>query len=109
MNKFDRTSHWVGHSKLKVLDINDLFENKQMIEYLEAELTGALKETSNTDNLAMAEEANIDEAITVEAKASNQMEINLKDNKNTKAYEETMKIDIENINTIEKINKVYTK
>ena len=32
-----------------------------MIEDLEAELTGELKETSNTDNLAVAEEENIDE------------------------------------------------
>ena len=33
---------------------------KQMIEYLEAELTGAPKKTPNTDNLAVGEEANID-------------------------------------------------
>ena len=31
-----------------------------MIEDLEAELTGALKETSDTKNLAVAEEANVD-------------------------------------------------
>ena len=31
------------------------------------------------------------------------------DIKNTKAYEEIMKIDIENINTIEKRNKVHIK
>ena len=40
-----------------------------MIEYLEAELAGALKETSNTENLVLAEEANIDQAITAESKA----------------------------------------
>ena len=34
-----------------------------MIEVLESELTGASKETSNTENLAGAEEANVDEAI----------------------------------------------
>ena len=44
-----------------------------MIEYLKAELTGALKETSNTDNSAVAEEANVYEAITAEAKAKNDM------------------------------------
>ena len=31
-----------------------------MIEDLEAKLTGALKETSNTENLLVAEEANLD-------------------------------------------------
>ena len=39
-----RTSHWVGHSKLKELGINDLFDREQMIEYLESGLTGAHKE-----------------------------------------------------------------
>ena len=36
------------------------------------------------------------------------MEIDLKDKQKTKAYEEAMNIDIENINTIENRNKVYT-
>ena len=36
------------------------------------------KKTSNTDNSAVAEEANVDETITVESKASNNMEIDLK-------------------------------
>ena len=43
INKGDKTSHWVGHSDLKELDINDLFESKQTIEDMEAELTEALK------------------------------------------------------------------
>ena len=37
------------------------------------------------------------------------MEIDIKDEQSTSAYEETMNIDIENINKIEKRNKVYTK
>ena len=80
-----------------------------MIEDLEAELTGAPKETSNTDNLEMAEEANADEAITVEAKASNDMGNDLKEEQNTKSYKERMNIDIENINTIKKRRKVNEK
>ena len=40
--KGDRTYHWVGHSKLKKSYINYFFERKQVIEDLEAELTGAL-------------------------------------------------------------------
>ena len=59
--------------RLKELYINDLFERKQMIEDLEAELTGSLFQNSNTDNLAVDEEANVDEAITAESKASNEM------------------------------------
>ena len=31
------------------------------------------KETSNTDNLAVSEEANVDEAITAESKSGNEM------------------------------------
>ena len=32
LNKNYRTVHWVGHSKLKELDINDFFKRKQMSE-----------------------------------------------------------------------------
>ena len=39
--------------------MNDFFGRKQIIEYLGAELTGALTETPNTDNLAADEEANV--------------------------------------------------
>ena len=57
----------------------------------------------------MAEEANINEAITAEYNTSNKMGIDLiKDEQKTKAYEDKMKIDIENINTIKNRNKVYT-
>ena len=35
-----------------------------MIEDLETELTGSLKETSNTENVVVAEEENFNEAIT---------------------------------------------
>ena len=43
INKGDRASPWIVHSKLNELDINDSCERKQMIEDLEAELTGAPK------------------------------------------------------------------
>ena len=56
----------------------------------------------------MAEEANVDEAITAEAKARNDMEIDLKYEQNTKAYEETTKMDIEDINKLQNRNKIYT-
>ena len=44
-----------------------------MIKDLEAELTWPPNETSNADNLAATEEANVDEAITAESKAINEM------------------------------------
>ena len=53
-------SHWVGHSKLKELYIHNFFGRKHMVEDLEAKLTGLPKETSNTDNLAVALETNVD-------------------------------------------------
>ena len=45
---------------------------------MEAELTETFKRTSNTDNSEVAEEANVDEAVTSEYKASNNMEIDIK-------------------------------
>ena len=49
-----------------------------MIEYLEADLTGAPIYDSNTDYVALAEVENAEEPITAEAKDSNDMEIYLK-------------------------------
>ena len=43
INKFDGTSHQVGHSKLEELYINCSFKKKQNIEDIEAELTEAPK------------------------------------------------------------------
>ena len=62
--KSDITSHLVGHSKLKELDINDLSKRKQMIEDMETKLTGALIKNSITENSAVAGEANDDEVVT---------------------------------------------
>ena len=50
--------------------------------------------------MGLAEEENVDEAITEESKASNEMGNDLKEEQNTKSYKETINIDIENINTI---------
>ena len=50
---------------------------------MEAELTGAKRETSNNDDVTVAEEANVDEAITAEAKARNYMENDIKDERKT--------------------------
>ena len=49
-----------------------------MVEDLKSELTEAIKETSNTENLAVAEEWNVDEAINAKAKAINEMKMILK-------------------------------
>ena len=53
----------------------------------------------NGGNIKSYRETNVDEAVTAEAKASNDMEIDLKEEQNTQAYKETMNIYIENINT----------
>ena len=108
INKGDRTSQWVGHSKLKELDINDFLERKHMIDDMEAELTEAPKTNSNNDNLEVAEEENVDEAITTESKSIKDVGIDPKEERNTQVYKEAMKIDIENNNTFETRNKVYT-
>ena len=41
--KSDIKSNWVGHSKLKQLEINDFFDRKKIIADLEDELNGELK------------------------------------------------------------------
>ena len=49
-----------------------------MIEYLEADVSGALIDASNPDNSAVTEEANPNESTTIVAKADNETEIDLK-------------------------------
>ena len=56
----------------------------------------------------MAEVANVDKSVTAEAKAINDMDVDIKEEQKTQAYKETKNIYIENINTFEKRNKVYT-
>ena len=69
-----------------------------MIEVMEAEMTELSEMDSKTDNLAVTEEANVDEAIP----------IYLKKERNTQAYKYTTEMDIDKISTFEKINKVNT-
>ena len=65
---------------------------------MEAELTESSEINSKTDNLAVTEEAYVDEAIP----------IYLLKERNKQAYKKTMKFYIENINTFGKRNKVNT-
>ena len=53
LNKDDITSNWVGHSSLKALYTIELFEIKQTIEDMEAELTKSSEIKSKTENLAV--------------------------------------------------------
>ena len=55
--------------------------------------------------MAVGEEANFDEAITVEVKAIKNRDIYLKEERKTKKKRTLI---FENINTFEKRNKVYT-
>ena len=66
-----------------------------MIEAMEAELT---EMDSRNDNLAVTEEANVDEAIPID----------LRKEKSTESYKETMRKDINNIDTYETRTKVNT-
>ena len=85
----------VGYSKLKELDINDSFKRKQKNEEMEAKL---IKLDSKTDNLEVTEESNVYEDNLID----------LRKERRTQAYKETMSIDIENIDTFETINIVNT-
>ena len=88
MSKSDITAHFVGHSKLKELYINNFYKRKQMNEEMEAELT---KTDSRPDNLEVSEDASVDEAVPID----------IRKERNTKAYKEKMSKDINNIDTYE--------
>ena len=62
INNNDRTAHFVGHPKLKELDIDAFYERKQTNEDMEAEM----KEIDvKQRNKAFSEDANVDEAIPI--------------------------------------------
>ena len=58
----DRMANFVGKSRLKELDIIDLFQRKHMNEAMEAELT---EMDSRPDNFAVSGDASVDEAIPI--------------------------------------------
>ena len=59
ISKNDRTAHFVGHSKLKELDIDYFYKRKQTNEEMEAELT---KMDSIPDHLSVSEDKSVDMA-----------------------------------------------
>ena len=63
INNNDRTAHFVGHSKLKELDIDDFYERKHTHEYTEAEM----KEMDvKQGKKAYSEDANVEEEIPIQ-------------------------------------------
>ena len=44
----NKTAHWVGYSKLRFLDIDDLFKRTLHFDEKEASLTGNIKEEEHT-------------------------------------------------------------
>ena len=62
ISKNDRKAHFVGHSRLKELDIDDFYKRKQMNEEMEAELT---EMDSIPDHLAVSEDESVDESVPI--------------------------------------------
>ena len=57
INNNDRTAYFVGHSKLKELDIDDFYKRKQMNEKMEAEMN---KMDLTPGNLEDSEDESVD-------------------------------------------------
>ena len=63
ISKNDRKAHFVGHYRLKELDIDDCYYRKQMNEEMEAEV---MKMDSIPDNLVVSEGESVDEAVPID-------------------------------------------
>ena len=104
----NKTSHWVGHSKLKILALEDLYNIKIIINKLEASLTVTTIEKfdygmkKNPDASVVADVENSDAFLTADASKINEeyenMNLSEKEDQNTVVYQETLKIDVKNIN-----------
>ena len=83
MEQYDIMDHCIGHSKIKTLDYNDLFERKIIIDELEASLSEHQQMLKILKFSVVDVEANADEDITSGAKDSkinksiDEMEIDL--------------------------------
>ena len=62
ISKNDGKAHFVGHCRLKALDVDDFYKRKHMNEEMEAEL---MKTDSRPDNLAVSEDESVDEAVPI--------------------------------------------
>ena len=92
----NKPAHWVGHSKLGSLDIDEFFKRTQKIDEKGASVTGKTEEEENASKKTTdyadtnAEENEIirkdkDKVVTIEEEM------------NTLEYQETMNLDSENI------------
>ena len=63
ISKNDRKAHFVDHSRLKELDVDDFYKRKHTNEKMEAEL---MKMDSRPDNMAVSEDAIVDEAVPID-------------------------------------------
>ena len=100
-------SHWDSHLDLEELYTNGLFKRKNMNGDMESGLPEASEINSKNEKLASTEESNVDEDITAEAKASNNIKIDPKKNV-MKKHIKTTNIDNEINNRFGKRGKVYT-
>ena len=79
----NKTSHWVGHSKLKTLYLKDFYNRKIIINEIEAGLSGnkighsdyVMK--NNTDASIVAEVENDDTDLTVDSGKTNEDDKNM--------------------------------
>ena len=89
----DKPAHWVGHSKLRSLDIYDFFKRTQTFYENQASVTGNKEEEDNT-----AKDTNdeTDEnAETNEINGKNKEKVfTTEEEKKTLEYQETMNLDI---------------
>ena len=93
MNKNYRSAHFVGHSKLKELDIDGFYKIKKMNEKMGAEKT---KMDLTPDHLAESKDEGTDEDIP----------IHIRKERMKKAYKQKIIQDIETIDTYENRKKL---
>ena len=92
----DKSAHWVGQSKLRILDINKFLKRTPEFDENQDIVTGNTEEEEN-----VAEKTTYDADENVEANETidknKDKVVTIEEEKNTLEYQETMNLDIENM------------
>ena len=102
-----KTEHWVGYLQLRSRDTNAFFKMTPVVDDIQASVTVNTIEQSDSEGgknpifLQESEDANNDTGVNAEEnksmKTTKHMVVSIEEEQKTLEYQETMKLDVENI------------
>ena len=92
----NKPAHWVGQSKLRFLDIDELFKWTPKFDENQACVTGKTEEEKNTSKKT-TDDADTNAEDNKNIHKNREIVVTIEEDRKTSEYQETMNLDIENI------------